>query len=119
MIEVLDKNPNQFFEFDDDEEAKGLLLELGLIDKFANQRPQEQASTQIVNAETRTHYIIATLFLGNPVPTDNGYLIYAAPKSQFSLARMGEFMRRLLAAYQENGQRVAGSSYFSGTSLEN
>jgi len=87
MNKNLLENPNQPFQIQDNAEAKSLLLELGLLETFSDKMAANNGAgtTQIVTyGEHPTHFIIALLFLGMTLATDNGYYVVCMPKNQFS-----------------------------------
>jgi len=96
MIEKLTKNPDQLFEITDDSEAKLLLTQLGLVDKFRKKVPGVESSNQIATGTCKTHYILALYFTGKTVETDNGYLVYAVPKSEVSVDQMIQYTAAIL-----------------------
>lgn len=86
MIEILEQIPDQTIQFDDDEQAKQLLFELGMVDKFLK-KPKTKTSTNtqlVTHFSHPTHYIIAMHFSGHKRPEANGYLVYCLPKSKFT-----------------------------------
>ncbi|HZF01606.1 MAG TPA: hypothetical protein VE344_06880 [Methylomirabilota bacterium] len=95
MIEILEQMPNQFFQFADDKEAKQLLFELGMIDKFTPKPNFKPSTTQILTESNHpTHFIAAMYFAGKTNPTDNGYLVFCLPKSQFSPEQAMAFVQK-------------------------
>ena len=98
MIEILEQMPNQLFQFDDDDEAKRLLFELRMIDKFTPRPNIKPSTTQVLTeANHPTHFIFAMYFAGKTNPTDNGYLVFCLPKSQFSPEQAMAFMQQKMA----------------------
>ncbi|MGD1088953.1 MAG: hypothetical protein ABR955_09560 [Verrucomicrobiota bacterium] len=116
MIEILEQMPNLTFFFEKDDEAKTVLFEMGLIDKFSQEPPYSQSTIQAVSySEHATHFIIGLLYLGKTKPEDNGYLVYCLPKSQYSLQKAIQFRERIL---QGQGVSVV-EKILSGKSSEN
>lgn len=116
MIEILNQMPSQFFQFADDAEAKTILFELGLIDKFSIKPPYNQSTAQsITYAEHPTHFIFAMLFLGKTKKEDNGYVVFCLPKSEYSPEDAMKFVHQKL---EGQGIPVAGNT-FNGNSSQN
>lgn len=108
--------PNQFFQFADDKEAKQLLFELGLIDKFSKKPIGNDSAAQLVTyGEHLTHFIVAMFFTGKTKPEDNGYVVFCLPKSQYSPERASQFVRLKM---EGQGLPVVVKP-FSGKSVEN
>jgi hypothetical protein len=116
MIEILNQMPGQFFQFSDDGEAKIMLFELGLIDKFSIKPPHGQSTAQFVTyGEHPTHFIFAMLFVGKTKKEDNGYVVFCLPKSEYSSESAMKFVHSKL-----KGQGVpVGGNLFSGNSSQN
>ena len=116
MIEILNQMSSQFFQFDNDKEAKTVLFELGLIDKFSIKPPYAQSTAQFVTyGEHPTHFIFAMLFVRKTKKEDNGYVVFCLPKSEFSPESAMKFVRSKL---EGQGVPVAGN-LFSGNSSQN
>src|ERR1700722_8370897 len=98
MIEKLQKNSGEMFQISNDDEAKVLLMELGLIDRFSKIVKGVSSTNQFVTGICQTHYILGFLFTGKTVETDNGYLVYAVPRSKFSSQKMKEMTVQIMAA---------------------
>lgn len=116
MLEILSQNPHKMVTVEDDKEAKTLLFELGLIDKFSK-NPLLGASTAqaVTHGDHPTHFVFAMLFLGKTAKQDNGYLVYCLPKSQYPPSKAMEFVRTVL----KSQGKVAVAKPLSGTSAEN
>jgi hypothetical protein len=117
MIEILDQMPNLTFLFEKSDEAKTVLFEMGLIDKFS-QRPLyfHQSTLQAIGySEHATHFIIGLLYLGKTKPEDNGYLAYCLPKSKYSPQEVIQFREDVL---EGQGVSVVRKG-LSGKSFEN
>jgi hypothetical protein len=71
-----------------------LLLELGLLDQLKNKVEGIDSTNQTVTGECKTHFILALFFTGKTLETDNGYIVYAFPKSKVSIKQMGLFIIR-------------------------
>jgi len=119
MIERLQKNPNQLFQFSEDSEAKVLLFELGLIDKFSKGVQNIASTNQVVTGLCPTHYILAMFFTGKTIQSDNGYLVYAVPRSQVSPKQMGDFMSQIMAKLKIYSHETITEKMFSPDSSEN
>lgn len=116
MIEILNQMPSQFFQFDDDSEAKTILFELGLIDKFSIKPPFAPSTAQFVTfGEHLTHFIFAMLFVGKTKQEDNGYVVFCLPKSEYSPESAMKFVQSKL---EGQGVPIAGN-LFSGNSSQN
>src|ERR1035441_5387221 len=114
MLELLKNKPNETFTFDNDNEAKMLLLELGLAGRLnikpPNISPEKPTRQAVLHTVHPTHFILAILYLGNSKKEDNGYLVYCLPKSKCSFAKFNTFADRIL---QPESGRVAGIQGFS------
>jgi hypothetical protein len=95
MVEILTQNPSQFFEFDDDNEAKAILIELGVLGKLCQPPPHgEPSTTQVIGyGDHPSHYVIGMRFRGKIKPEDNGFLVFCLPKSQFTPEMAMRFMQ--------------------------
>jgi hypothetical protein len=120
MVEILQKHPNEPYQFDDDKQAKALIFELGLAGRFSANPPNVptgKSCTQAVHyTEYPTHFILAILYAGNPKAEDNGYFVVCLPKSKFSFAQFNTFAGRFL---NQGGNTVVGMQGFYGESPDN
>lgn len=121
MLERLQQNPDEPFQFSEDSEARTIVLELGIAGRFSLNPPgvpQGQASTQAVAyGEHPTHFILVVLYLGNPDPKENGYYVLCLPKSKVSYPKFLEMGKRLLNPTGES--QIAGSKMFWSSSADN
>lgn len=92
MIEELIQSPDKTFHITDNKQAKMLLCELGLIDKFPGKFPAVSNPIEVVIADCETHCILAFLFSGRKKRADNGYLVHCLPKTKVSLAKFARFV---------------------------
>jgi hypothetical protein len=120
MLEILKQNPDKDFQFDDEFETKSIMLELGLAGRFSMDPPnvpRGQQSQQLVSyGEHPTHFIHVILYLGNPDPKENGYLVLCFPRSKVSYEQFMEIAKRLL---KPTDDRIAGTELFWGASPDN
>jgi hypothetical protein len=87
------KNPDEFFQTENDHEAKAFLVEVGLSAQIKTDITESR--TQLITyGDHSTHFIAVEYFTGKTVKTDNGYLIYCLPKSQFSADDFAEFLQK-------------------------
>lgn len=97
MVEQLESYPDKSFRIDDDNAAKLLLTGLGVIGHFATEFEGVVATNQTLTADCRTHHILALRFTGKAKKEDNGYIVYAMPKSKYTLDQMSAFYTREMA----------------------
>ena len=120
MLEILKQNPDKDFQFDDEFETKSILLELGIAGRFSRNPPNvpsEEQSQQLVSyGEHPTHFIHVILYLGNPDPEENGYVVLCYPRSKFSYAEFMEVAKRIL---NPTDDRILGAKFFGGNSPDN
>jgi hypothetical protein len=88
LLKRLQQHPDDFVDIGDDAEARTLLLEAGLIDKFAKEPPSTPWFELLTYADHPTHWLIGMLFRGFVDAKDNGYIVRCYPRSQFSEAQM-------------------------------
>jgi len=100
-LSTLAGKPDEFFEINDDEKAKRLLLELGIISRFNKNPPSDKPTTQFVAYnENPTHHILALLYLGCEEQRGNGYLVHCLPKSRVSQKEFIAFIEKLTGVTQ-------------------
>jgi hypothetical protein len=93
----LSSNPSQHFEFDHNGQIKGLMVELGIAEKF--QKFPEGTGPRVQSAmigEHTTHFILIVLHSGYETENQNGYEAWCLPKSKFSINQFHEFCQRVL-----------------------
>lgn len=113
-------SPDEFFQIADNNEAKALLFELGIIDKFAkNQGGTGKATVQAITGDLRTHYVLAMFCEGNPLESDNGYVVFCIPRTQRSPAEMNEMMPLLFRIFEGKGMALQNSKQLRPFSSEN
>jgi hypothetical protein len=82
------ENPDHFIQIRDDVSAQSLLLEIGVIDKFAVVPRPHGFTGGYANAvgypDHSTHWIIGFLYSGYEKEVDNGYCALAYPKKRFT-----------------------------------
>jgi hypothetical protein len=96
-----------------------LLCELGVIDKFSKKVEGVESSNQFLTTENETHYFFAWLFTGKTLASDNGYVVYANPKSIFTLEMMHEFVNAQWQRIAPHSKSIHSAKLFSPTSSEN
>jgi hypothetical protein len=89
MIEKLLQNPDQPFALAD-EEAKILLFELGVVDRF--KKSDELLTQAVIVNEHLTHRILALHFSGQPDPLENGFQVTCFPRSKVSADKFQDFV---------------------------
>jgi hypothetical protein len=117
MNKKLLENPHIPFSFDNDEECKMLLLELGLSNRLS-QNPVgfgNSPAQTVTHLNHPTHWIHAMLFLGKTRPEDNGYMIVCFPKSEMTMLQFGSAIDGIM-----KGQGQIGTANFiPGDSSDN
>lgn len=94
MLDRLQKKPDHFFEISNGKQAKALLVELGLMELFAETNVLQ---TQIItSAKHQTHFIVALLFSGKKKKGNNGYLVYCLPRKRFLPERIAQFAEQVV-----------------------
>lgn len=85
-MKPLAQTPGEIVEIRDDDDAKALLLELGMLDKFPKPANANRSwVSRVAYPEHPTHWISATRFGGFVNPSENGYAVVCLPKSHFSM----------------------------------
>jgi len=102
MTEKLKNAPNEQFDIADDTEAKVLLLELGILDRFKNKVPPHETTQAVVYGEHPTHHILAVLYSGHSNPADNGFVVFCLPRTRFSPHQFHLFADKFLGAAPDN-----------------
>ncbi len=113
MLNKLQKNPNEVFTISDDNEAKILLLELGLFDQFKNKVEGIDSTNQTVTGECKTHFILALFFTGKTLDTDNGYIVHAFPKSKVSIEQMGIIYNQIMTKIADQSINLVSVKHFN------
>jgi len=116
MADKLQNAPDEQFDIDDDADAKVLLLELGILDKFTTKLPSHETTQAVVYREHPTHHILALLYAGHSNPVDNGFFVFCLPRSRFSPEQFQLFADRFLAPTSTN---VLGFQAFGGPPTNN
>jgi hypothetical protein len=93
IVESLLKNPDTIFETKNDTTAKLWLLELGLMGKFSN--TSDSRTQLITHRDHPTHFIVAMFFTGKTKKSDNGYVIFCLPKSEFPPELALQFVEKI------------------------
>jgi hypothetical protein len=63
--------------------------------------------------------VFALFFTGKTIPTDNGYLVYAIPKSQKTRQEMGDFVNQIMMMLQIYSHGMVSSNWFPPNSPQN
>lgn len=120
MLEILKQKPHEKFQFDDEFEAKSILLELGIAGRFSANPPNvptgQQSQQAVLYCEHPTHYILVILYLGNSDQKENGYLVLCFPRSKFSYEYFNEIAKKIL---NPTDDRIQGAKLFWGNSSDN
>jgi hypothetical protein len=120
MLEILKQNPDREFRFDDEFETKSMVLELGIAGRFSMEPPivptGQESQQAVMYGEHPTHYILVVLYLGNPHPKENGYLILCLPRCRFSYEQFMEGARKFL---KPSDDRIVGAKFFWSSSPDN
>jgi hypothetical protein len=88
IVKPLTETPDEVRTIRDDADAKILLVQLGIIDKFSKPPGLAKGAVTLCHSDHPTHWIVATRFFGHPKTTDNGFDVICCPKSRFSPADM-------------------------------
>jgi len=115
MIEKLEGNPHETFEFNDDE-AELLLFKLGIVDRFTRKPSPEEATQAVVYREHRTHHILALYYSGQPEKEENGFVALCFPKSKHSQLTFDKMAAKFLNLNSPTVQKVEA---FGGPPLRN
>jgi hypothetical protein len=93
----LQSHPREQFHIDDDETAKLLLFDLGILNDF-KENPLPTATTQSILSMTAhpTHYILSILYQGRTKPGDNGFIVWCEPKCNMDASRFQTLAREIL-----------------------
>jgi hypothetical protein len=75
--------PDEVVHVTDDDDARLLLTQAGLIGPIERDCPSTDGTTVAVGLHHLTHWILAIHYMGNPRPADNGFQVIAWPKSRF------------------------------------
>jgi hypothetical protein len=78
--------------------------------------PGEQSQQLVSYGEHPTHFIHVILYLGNPDPKENGYVVLCFPRSKFTCVQFMEIARKLL---NPTDKRISGSKLFWSSSADN
>jgi hypothetical protein len=106
----LAEKPNEVVESSDDEQIKGLLLELGILSQFTRTPQGPKLSIQAVPyIHHPTHFILVALWLGYDDPTQNGYRVWCIPKSEADIRIFQAFCKEVLP-----NQVFKSEIFFSG-----
>jgi hypothetical protein len=102
MIEYLHNNPDRHFYLNNqnDAEARLLLEELGMLERFQAKSKDAPSPDQVAIGECPSHYIIAILFTDDPDPDKNGILIFAFAKNQISPDHMRGLLRGIIIDFR-------------------
>jgi hypothetical protein len=88
-VKPLSEQRDQVVIIRDDLDAKVLLVELGIFEKFSKRGDLAESWAQILTySDHPTHWIIATWFTGSDDPVEDGFDIACYPKSLYSESMM-------------------------------
>jgi hypothetical protein len=117
ISEKLKRSLSEVAEFKDDDEIKEFLVELGLLNRFsadatgpAGEKTMIQSATEVNHG---THFISVFFWTGYDEPEQNGYRLWAFPKSLCNLKQFVEIHQKLSEAIGGRGQ-VVSIEPFSG-----
>ena len=116
ITERLKQSPDEQIDISDDSEAKVLLLELGILNKFTTKLPPHETTQAVVYGEHPTHHILAVLYAGHAKTTDNGFVVFCLPRSRFSPEKFHLFANRFLNPTPTN---ILGVQPFGGPPTNN
>lgn len=101
----LTTTPNELIEITNDHDAKALLLQLGVLDKFSQRGPLADKWSEALHFTTHpTHWVLARLYTGFKNPADNGYVVQCFPKSRFSIEQMKQIAAKATLDMFPTGQ---------------
>lgn len=104
---AISKDPDLNVEVSDDKEARLVLEELGLLEKFTQHGNFPGIGVQILGRDTHpTHLVIAMFFHGFAQKRDNGFLVTLFPKSAAPGTGAAVPVKNLRAQHEANGLRV-------------
>lgn len=75
--------PDEVIHIIDDNEARKFLTECELLGPLERDCAATDGTAAAMGLHHPTHWILAVHYMGNPLPADNGFQVFAWPKSQF------------------------------------
>jgi len=117
ISEKLGRSTSDFHEYNHNGQIKDFLVELGLSSQFKS-NPTAPGQKEVVQAVTElnhtTHFILIAFWTGYDDPKDNGYRMWAFPKSKFSLEQFMAFSRKILSS---SGNRILETGIVRGQEI--
>ena len=117
ISKTLKRSPSETAEFDHNGQIKEFLVELGLSSQFranatglAGEKTMIQSVTEV---NYGTHFIVVVLWTGYDDPEQNGYRLWAIPKSKCTLKQFSKIHQSIL---KSTGGRISGIEPFWGLS---
>jgi hypothetical protein len=117
ISDKLARSANDYLTFDHDEQIKEFLFELGLSSRFKTNLHGKRV--QFVSEPTgmKTHFILICLYSGCEDQSDNGYFIWAFPRSKTTMEMFTTVAGGLMG---KSGAVLAGmESFLAGQSITN
>lgn len=102
ISEFLVRYPQVVAHSHNDAQCKIFLNELGILPLFHHS--QEPNLSAILWSHHPTHWVIARLWSGHPLPHENGYVVECLPKSMFPESVAREMKQYLLEQYGGHSQ---------------
>ncbi len=121
-MDVLQKQPNLPVIITDNEaQAKELLLSLGILNHFKPAPEQTKTTQSHVLMTHPTHWVVASLLLGNADAVENGYLVICLPKSTLTPQQFIHAANQMLheQGFVDTAKFFADSSDSPGSRSEN
>lgn len=107
-LTAIARDPDVVVEVSLDSDAKLLLSELGIADRFTQEGHLPGETLQVMAFDGHpTHHIVVTFFHGFPLSKDNGFVVHLLPRSKFPDPRAGHVVVKNLRETREaQGVRV-------------
>ena len=85
ILDILQKDPDQVVEIQDDRQASTFMRQIGISGAFADPKTlADKPTVQICGFDgVRSHFVLAFLFSGCTPAEENGYSVTCAPRSGF------------------------------------
>ena len=107
---------DRLVEVRDDQVAKAMLFELGLLDKLGMPGNRGSYFQTIFHADHATHWIMGIRFTGFEQAKDNGYLVVCLPRSHFGAMEADRFVAEWR---HRQGGEIESWAFFHSDSRQN